>query len=457
MGVDTEMLTKMFESAGEGPGIWDKMKEFATKNHQLLAQLFSGAGADINATGSLGKNFNDTIVGNIGSQNIIKVLQGMLGGKVAPGGGIKITDKGVQANLPMITPVGQPGPNPGDNALDTDWLSKLYQESLSGKQGASPTASVVPGTGKDPGTGQNTPLSNDFQLGSTPQIGAVLNPFAPGQLNLSANDLAGLNPNQILAVAELKGRQDAEETSRFNSNVDAEYKLDIMRKYYNGELSAKAAQQQLDDYQNKTQRMNAITAAYNAGKGTDTVQNYEYAKTPEGGNFTGTMAEFKAYGESGDWGNYQKAITDPINPYKGNFESWIKKYGNKGVSVTNVYENTKQRNKANQEDLGTDPDLPQKVLEEINKTGTLKVKISEAETFLGTQGLTPPDRKASKDEFDAWNKKIAVAKEILKRKKHIAALGAKIRQANRGKTVVYKEGIGWIIGKEIIQRDPYAK
>jgi hypothetical protein len=448
MGADTEMLTKMFESAGQGPGVWDKMKGFMGKNHNLIAQLLSGAGADINATGGLGKNFNDTIVGNIGSQNILKVMQGMLGGKVAPGGGLKITDKGVQTTIPFITPEGVPGPNTGDNALDSDWMSKLYQESLGGGGQASPSSLTNPVAPSQPAVPQQT---------SANQIGAVLNPFAPGQLNLSSNDLAGLNPNQILAVAELKGRQDSEETSRFNSNVDAEYKLDIMRRYYNGELSAKAAQRELDDFQNKTQRMNAITTAYNAMKGTDTIQNYEYAQTPEGGNFKGTMAEFKAYDESGDYGNFRQAQKDPLNPYKGNFESWIKKYGNKGTTINlSPYERTKQTNLADREDDVLKPDYAQSVIEDMNKNQELDIPFEEGQASLISSGLTPPTKKDGKDAATAWETKVDERSEILKRAKVRARLDARIRQAYVGKIIVRKPGLGWYLDGKRIVKDPYA-
>jgi hypothetical protein len=422
-------------------------------SNPMFAQLLVALGTDMAQTGRPGKNLNDAVVGNIGSQNIMKVLQGMLRGNVAQGGGIKITDKGVQANMPLITPVGQPGPNPGDNALDADWISKLYQESLSGQGGgqAAPTSITNP-------TAPVAPVSTQPQT-SANQIGEVFNPLASGQLNLSANDFAGLNPNQILAVMELKGRQDSEETSRFNSNVDAEYKLDIMKKYYNGQLTGAEAQRELDRYKNETDRAEAGTHAYaaetgriNANKGTELEQNYDaYVAQQNLNNLPVTMGieQFKAYDETGDWNNYQQALK--LGQTKLTWPQWLDKFGNKGTTITlSSYERTKQTNLADTEDSVLKPDFPQNVLEDMNKNKELEIPFEEGEASLIKNGMKPPDKKAPKANKQAWETKVDERIELLKKAKAILKIDDRVRRAfskkiSEGKIIKRVTGLGWFL------------
>jgi hypothetical protein len=444
MGADTEMLTKMFQSAGAttGGGFTDKLKGLLT--NRAFYSMLGGLGQDMQA-GTPGVNLGKSINDSMSSKSMIDLLGRMLGGQ-HPGVSAKLDNKGLNLMIQREGPVSDlTTPNPGQTGIPM-MQSDTMATSLGGGDVSQSTM------GKDPITGQNTPMSNDFQLG------AAFNPFAGGQ-SFSPSDLAGLNANQILAAMELKGRQDSEETNRFNSNVDAEYKLSIMKDYYKGIITGQEAQRRLDAYQNETQRgkvfveaQNADTARYNALKGTDLEQNYAAAK--EGG-FTGTIEQFKAYDESGDWGNYQQALKQ--GSYKGTFPQWLDKYGNKGTTINlSPYERTKQTNLADREDDVLKPDYVQGVIEDMNKNKELEADFDEGEASLKASGLVPPEKKSGKAAATAWEAKVDERNELLKRGKVRARLDARIRQAYAGRNITRKKGIGWYLDGKLIVKDPYA-
>ncbi len=258
-------------------------------NKQFL-QFLGAAGADlVGNTG--GKNILAALTQNIASGNYSKILSHILGGGV-PGAKMTADETGVKLNLPAPTGGGGGGGT---------------------------------GTSLEGGTKMQMPSIQDA-LG-----GGIANPFATSQLDFSASDLAGVDPEMLTQALGLKLRGDEFGLQKMNSIVDSVYKQALIENYVRqGNLAE--ARSLIDQQEADTGRMNAWQKWYETAtkdSRTELQKNYEAA---QGQGFTGKIWEFKAYDETGDWGNYQKSKAEG---YKGSFESWLTKHeGNRAIKIS---------------------------------------------------------------------------------------------------------------------------
>jgi len=232
-------------------------------NNKLFLQYLSGAGADIAVGNPIGQNVNAITQQNIQSQNFMKLLQQMLGPDDFKG---SFDKSGMTLKIPSTN----------------SWLKSLLG---SGDQKQSANASMSMGD-------LNTPVPS---TGSTPNLQGndLANPFVSSQpLTIRAADLAGLTPENIMAV-----------------------------------LGAKQTQRQQDiknylDYQ-KMNREEKTTA----------VQNYEYAQTPAGGGFKGTFMEFQDAAKTAHQKDYEAAVA---SGYSGGFNTWLHDLTRSGATTINI-------------------------------------------------------------------------------------------------------------------------
>ena len=154
--------------------------------NKLFLQYLSAAGSDLSTTGQLGAGVAGVTSQNIQSQNFMKLLQQMLGGQV-PGGKLSADDKGIKFDVPK-------------SALG---------DTFNIKEGLAPTNTPVAPTG------QTLPIGG--------QVSAA-NPFAPGQLDINAADLAGLTTQDISSAIGMRMQQDQLGQKRISDVMDMLYK-----------------------------------------------------------------------------------------------------------------------------------------------------------------------------------------------------------------------------------------
>ena len=155
------------------PGIVDKIDNIF--QNKLFLQYLSGLGGAINAGQPIGPAINNITQQNIQSQNIMNMLQQLLGPDES-----KATFSKAGINLTI----------PKENAMVADTL----------KGTASPAQNIAPAS--------PTPIPSQ-------RDGSVIsNPFTG---NFSASDLAGLTPQDIISVLGMKMRQ---EELKFNREAN---------------------------------------------------------------------------------------------------------------------------------------------------------------------------------------------------------------------------------------------
>lgn len=129
--------------------------------NKLFLQYLNEAGKALAAPKAPGQTTAGNVINAVSgvtaqsgqNKNLVDIFSKMLGGQ-APGTTAKIDDKGVTINLARETPVGQPGPNPGQTGVPSLTTSQS-------------------------------------------QLGGLQNPFVSGLPNFSASELAGLTPEMI--------------------------------------------------------------------------------------------------------------------------------------------------------------------------------------------------------------------------------------------------------------------
>ena len=168
------------------PGIMDKIDNIF--QNKLFLQYLSGLGGAINAGQPIGPAINNITQQNIQSQNIMNMLQQLLGPDES-----KATFSKAGINLTI----------PKENAMVADTL----------KGTASPAQNIAPVS--------PTPIPSQ-------RDGSVIsNPFTG---NFSASDLAGLTPQDIISVLGMKMRQE-------ELKVDKEYKEAVSKAALNKNTS----------------------------------------------------------------------------------------------------------------------------------------------------------------------------------------------------------------------------
>lgn len=160
--------------------------------NKLLISLLSGAGQDLLAGSPVGANVNAITQKQIRAENYAGLLQKMLAG----GGKVTMDRDNVNIKAPMQTLQDSADPQQGDVMP-------------SGRPAPGAVPSGVPGLTSQvqaqpqrqlPSVGQNDLMGM--------LLGGVENPSASPLGNLTSSDLAGLTPEDIQSIVQLKNRQD---------------------------------------------------------------------------------------------------------------------------------------------------------------------------------------------------------------------------------------------------------
>ena len=210
-------------------------------------------------------------------------------------GNITMQNIAAQSQAKLLSKMLSGMPAGAKLTADRDNLNlKLPSSALAGESSMMDTGAASKGVAMQP---TSTPEASQNKF-----LGGLLNPSASPLGNISPADLAGLTPSDITQAVGLSQT--------------------IKQREAAGEVA----------------RMNAATSAYKAlttDKRTSLIKNYEYAKSPAGGNYQGSIDEFQRDVDTGRWHEYQRAVGQG---YEGKFEDWIKEMaaltGNKESKVT---------------------------------------------------------------------------------------------------------------------------
>lgn len=282
----------------------------------LVAQYLSGLGADLMKYGGntneglqLTKT-NEVTNQNIKSNNMMKLMQQALG---PDGSSVKVDNKGVKID---VTPD-----------------SEMYKMLMGGSGISTPAQSdLVPQTNSTKDTRPTAPASTTT---ATPAASStVVNPFniTPPTIsnNLSGIDpgmLAGLTPQEITSVMDMKSRQDQLKQQSYRDIVDSLYKGQVDVPYKKA-LTAQAEAATAENTASvpitvggKSMTVTPKDAIAWAKMEKETTPNeiklYEYAQKQ---GFSGSIVDFKNADQTGHQKDYQAAVK---GGYKGDFNGWL--------------------------------------------------------------------------------------------------------------------------------------
>ena len=266
-----------------GGGFWEKFGK--TMQNDTLLQYLSGVGAGIANKGIAGGTAaaNDITMNTIATKKYAKLLERIMSGGM-PGVDAKLSDKGLTINMARETPVGEPGPNPGQTGV--------------------------------------APLQMDAPQPS--RLETQPSPFASGLPSMSASDLAGLNPELINQALQFKMYRDKMIADVGEDQFNRTYKQKLMEQVdaQIAEGKSLAAHREVSD----------AIAAYKALQPDlppDALM-YDYDKQEHG--FKGSYKEWKEK-ESNDPAEMrivERAMKDP------KFAKAIKELRASGASTSNV-------------------------------------------------------------------------------------------------------------------------
>lgn len=344
--------------------------------NKMFQELLGAAGADI-SQGTGGKNTLAALTKNIASQNYSKILQQILGGGM-PGTEAKISDKGLTLNLARETPVGEAGPNPGQTGIP--------QMGGGASQG-------TPGRGME-----------DY-----------LNPFGQGLSNLSASDLAGLDPQMLTQALGLKlqGEQFKQQVlSNIQDRLLKSRNIDVMENYYQGLLREQAANTEVD----KVKAATALIKEMNEDQRTELQKNYEYAKEQ---GYKGSLAEFKVLSDDpSSIREYNYAKTPEGGGFKGSYMDFITKKAAAGAVRISLGEKVEEKEAFDK--LGARSFFRGDWTKEIDKIDTSDEGVFNLSQSYIKEGMSPTDatkRAVLGSRLNAVRSKIeAAGGEIVGRK-----------------------------------------
>lgn len=318
-GTDVSNLDSLLLPSGSAPtskyfsaggGMLDKLGGMFS--NKLFMQLLGSAGADLlGRTG--GKNTLATLTQNIASKNYAGLLQHILGGG-HPGAKMTADSDGMKLSLPNVPGQGDGGEGAGGG-------------------GGSPAPGIVSGGNA---SGAANPTIGGDMTGYMNKLIGSLNPFDPSQLNFSASDLAGLDPQMLTQALQLKlqGGELQERTLRDIAESGLkEREFADLQAYRKGEL---ANTQELRDIESDKNYLEWYKAATKDER-TELQKDYAFAQSPEGGGFKGTVMDFKNYSDTGDWKNYQHYVNEEKGAKRipESFDKWMSRHeASKATKVT---------------------------------------------------------------------------------------------------------------------------
>jgi|WetSurMetagenome_2_1015567.scaffolds.fasta_scaffold16852_4 hypothetical protein len=410
---------------GEGGGLGSLF------NNKLFLQFLGAAGNDLaNKTG--GANTMGVLNQSISSGDNLNLLRGILLGK-HPGVNASIDDKGLKIGVQRATPVGQPGYDPGQTGVEPLDI------------GGGTVETSIPAT-------TPTSQSNSTQQSSNQPSGNY-GPFSDSQLDFSGADLAGISPEMInqalglkLQSEELKNKRLHDiATERYNSTVLSQNAPHIAAEtaLANAQVGEHTPQFTLPGMGNKLftrdEYLRGLADIEKSNSPTDLIKNFNFAKTPEGGGFKGSIEEFKQDKETGDWTNYLHVkANDP--KYKKSFAEYQLDLKRASAPYFTPYETKTQTDTATREGDIKEAGYPTKVAE---KLATLRY--DEWDKLPETTKFMTENPKATYDEIVAMNnkwQKVYIIRQMDSEIKNVY-----------GKDIVMKKD-GWYKGDKLIRSMP---
>jgi hypothetical protein len=385
------------------------------------------------------KPLADAFNQNQASQGYLGILQKILSGQM-PGAGAKIDDKGLTVTWGRETPSGQAGPDPGMTGVSQ----------LSTGVGTTPVGqseTVPQGSGQVPAESNNMmSVVQNLLAGG----GGSSSPFNFSQI--SASDLAGVSPEMIQSIIQLKQNQDQLQTRKMSEIVNAMYNAKQMD-YLDSQMMENKSQAEIA---RMTQNRLAAKEAFDQEVSADTSMRewYKALKPEDKSNFekeytfakangyNGTPAQWKTLSQDPtSWEEYQKAVGQG---YKGDYPTFLLKYKKSDMNITlDPGERTRRVGSAQAEVDVTAPDFFSKVQATLSKDENWDRPLGTTEYIADqkTKGIDVDVRTAA-----ARQQKLNVLKQM----------DLEINQAYNGKGTVEMRQDGWYLNGKLIVRNPYA-
>lgn len=260
--------------------------------NKLFLEMLAGAGQGI-ASGNMAAGVSPIVRQNVTNQNYVKYMSRMLSGDMPPGAKMTTDEEGITFKIPKQKAEGEQG--------------GLSAPAFGG------TPAVNPNPGSDEALAQ---FRNWMAGGQSPLSNA--NPFVSSQPETSAmgefspEDLAGLSPEMISNALQFKFAKDEMGQKRIMDVVNAMQSM-ALADYY-GKLGGEA--------EARTGEMTPSVEVPGIGpmtrkefvdwsttrtpdERTADIKNFQFARTPEGGGYTGSFTDFADPQTTTDWKNYQ--------------------------------------------------------------------------------------------------------------------------------------------------------
>lgn len=294
-----------------GGGFMTKMGELF--KNPLFLQYLSGAGNALASPHPAGASnlpsaLDQVTQGMITNKNYWGMLKKVLGGEVPEGSSVKYDKSGMKLTIANPAAVAG-GPTPPSALTSAD-----EQPSA-----PAPTPAITPTPAATPAA---SPTTASTLLGFP-------NPFASGQLDFSTSDLAGLNPQLISQVLQLKMMQDKMGQERLKDVADIMYN---QARLSQGERGLGLEEGRLGVDQQREARLFLEWA--NKDERPNLIQEFEYAKKH---GYTGDISEFKSPETTTEWKNYLKVRENNPN-YGKSFVEYQKELRSSGATRISVGE-----------------------------------------------------------------------------------------------------------------------
>ena len=276
------------------------MAEEPFKISPLMIQYLAGLSNDLSAYGAnTDKGFQPTGINkvtneNIKAQGLMKLLKQTLG---PDGSSMSIGKDGIKVNATQ------------DSDLFRLIMGEEKAEQAAGQGQASEAAPTQ--------TAAAAPTQPQTQPQPQTRAGAP-NPFTPSapNLNMNLSNLAGLTPENIMAVIGAKQNQDQLKMQSYRDIVDSVYKKALGDKAVQEVEYGKKLYKTDDGMELDAKDYIAYQKLIKEDQ-TPAIKNYQYAQKQ---GFTGSFVEFQDMAKTGHKKDYDEAVK---GGYKGPFHTWM--------------------------------------------------------------------------------------------------------------------------------------
>jgi len=274
-----------FEMANEN-GIVDKVGNML--QNKLLLQYLSSIGNSMAEGKGIAPGANTVTQQNISAQNMMNMMRQLLG---PDGSKASFSNTGMNLTVPP------------------DQVNNLFGSTLGNSLGTDKRVGYSPELTTPAQPPSATPTQVPVQGGGS----SVANPFdgsGNSGLNFSASALAGLSTQDIATALGMQMKQK-------EAIADRPYK-DLLVDNLRSEISAREPKFEIPGVGKVNATQYLTWVKLNKDKANE-VKIYEYAQTPEGGGFKGSIVDFRNSNSTADMKNYEKVKKDP------KFNAWLEK------------------------------------------------------------------------------------------------------------------------------------